>query len=105
MRCPPDGAPVIAYRSTTSTRSDRSSSRPAAVLMWFVAAYAAPGAFPDLSHTVVSLLFVEIDGQCAVSPLAEGTTQVLSVLASAAASQAVQSNPECRLALGSFFTS
>jgi hypothetical protein len=31
--CPLAGVPVIAYRSTTVTRSDRSSSRPAAVLM------------------------------------------------------------------------
>ena len=81
------------YRSTTATRSDRSSSRPAAVLMWFVAGCTAPDAFPDLSHTVVTLPFVEIDGLCVVSPLAEGTTQVLSVIVSVAPSQAVQSKP------------
>jgi hypothetical protein len=74
----------IAYRSTTVTRSERSSSRPAAVLIWFVAAYAAPEAFPDLSHTVVTLPFVEIEAvRC--DPLSEGTTQVLSVIVSAAA--------------------
>ena len=81
-----------AYRSTIVTRSDRSPSRPAAVLIWFVAEYTAPDAFPDLSHTVVTLPSLEIDGLCVVSPLADETTQVLSKIVSMAPSQAVQSN-------------
>jgi|ERR1035441_33163 hypothetical protein len=84
--CPTSRVPVIAYRSTTVTRRDRSSSRPAAVLMWFVAGYTAP-AFPDLSHGLVTLPLIEIDGLCAVSPLARGTTHVLSVILSVAPSQ------------------
>ena len=38
---------------------------------------------------MVTLPFVEIDGLCVMSPLAEGTTQVLSVIVPVAPSQAV----------------
>lgn len=57
--------------------------------MWFVTEYTAPDALPDLSHTVVTLPFIEIDGLCVVSPLAKGTTQVLSVIVSVAPSASV----------------
>src|SRR5437868_1354128 len=55
----------------TITRSERSSSRSAAVLLWFVAAYTAPDAVPDLNHSVVTLPSVEIDELCLVSPLSQ----------------------------------
>ena len=84
---------VVAYRSTIVTRNERSSSRPAAVLIWFVAENTTLETLPALSQTVVIFPSGEIDGLCVVSPLSAGTAQVLAVIVSVAPSHAVQSNP------------